>query len=75
MSADLNTTVNATKFGSGAVVRRIEDPALLTGRGVYTDDVNPAGQVFLRFVRSTTAHAKLLNIDTTAALAVNPDLY
>jgi carbon-monoxide dehydrogenase large subunit len=66
MSADLNPT----KFGSGAVVRRIEDPALLTGQGRYTDDVNPEGQVFLRFVRSTTAHAKLLNIHTDAALAV-----
>ncbi len=31
------------RYGSGQVVRRIEDPALLAGRGQYTDDVAPAG--------------------------------
>jgi carbon-monoxide dehydrogenase large subunit len=58
------------RFGSGQSVRRVEDPALVQGQGRFTDDVNPAGQVFLRFVRSTAAHANLLSIDVQAARAV-----
>jgi carbon-monoxide dehydrogenase large subunit len=58
------------RFGSGQSVRRVEDPALVQGQGRFTDDVNPAGQVFLRFVRSTVAHANLLSIDVQAARAV-----
>ncbi|MEY2687057.1 MAG: hypothetical protein RL375_1255, partial [Pseudomonadota bacterium] len=70
----MNSTVTpptgvATRFGSGQAVRRIEDPALITGQGCYTDDLRPAGLVHLVFVRSTHAHARLLSIDTSAALA------
>ena len=58
------------RFGSGQAVRRVEDPALVQGQGRFTDDVNPAGQVFLRFVRSTAAHANLVSIDLEAARAM-----
>jgi carbon-monoxide dehydrogenase large subunit len=58
------------RFGSGHSVRRIEDPALVQGQGRYTDDVAPEGQVFLRFVRSTSAHARLLSVDVEAAKAM-----
>ena len=60
----------AARFGSGHSVRRIEDPALVQGQGRYTDDVQPAGQLCLRFVRSSFAHGRIVGIDTTAALAV-----
>ena len=66
MSAVLETQ----RFGSGHTVRRVEDPALVQGQGRFTDDVAPAGQVFLRFVRSTAAHATLRSIDTAAARAM-----
>jgi carbon-monoxide dehydrogenase large subunit len=61
---------DAGRYGSGHAVRRIEDPALVQGRGRYTDDLAPAGQVFVRFVRSTQAHGRLVAIETAAALAV-----
>ena len=35
----MNAPLEATRFGSGQAVRRIEDPALVRGRGLYTDDV------------------------------------
>ena len=66
----MNAPVEATRFGSGKAVRRIEDPALVTGRGRFTDDVAPAGQVHLAFARSTYAHARILSIDVDGALAL-----
>ena len=61
---------SAGRFGSGQAVRRIEDPALVQGQGRFTDDVAPAGQVFVRFVRSPVAHGTLNSVDTAAALAM-----
>lgn len=66
----MNAPLETQRFGSGHTVRRIEDPALVQGQGRFTDDVAPAGQVFLRFVRSTEAHAVLRSIDTDAARAM-----
>ena len=48
----------AGRYGSGHAVRRIEDPALVQGQGCYTDDVMPAGQLFVRFVRAAIQHRK-----------------
>lgn len=62
--------MEAVRFGSGHAVRRVEDPALVTGRGQFTDDVQPEGQLHLRFVRSSVAHASIRSIDTEAARAV-----
>jgi len=53
----------------GARVKRLEDPALLTGRGRYVDDVKLAGTLEACFVRSPYAHAKIRSIDTNAARA------
>jgi carbon-monoxide dehydrogenase large subunit len=58
------------RYGSGQVVRRIEDPALLAGAGQYAGDVTLANQAWLAFVRSPHAHARINAIDTGAALAV-----
>jgi aerobic carbon-monoxide dehydrogenase large subunit len=54
----------------GAAVVRKEDPALLTGRGTYVDDVRLPGTVHMVFVRSYLAHARILGIDTAAAAAM-----
>jgi len=62
--------MQAQRFGSGHAVRRIEDPALVQGQGRFTDDVAPAGEVFLRFVRSNAAHATLVSVDVDAARAM-----
>ncbi len=51
----------------GGVVKRREDPALIKGRGLYTDDVQKAGTLHVAFVRSPFAHARITSIDTTEA--------
>jgi len=49
---------------------RKEDPALLSGRGRYADDLPvPVGTLHAHVVRSTRAHAEIVRIDTAAALA------
>ncbi|MGH7345948.1 MAG: xanthine dehydrogenase family protein molybdopterin-binding subunit, partial [Candidatus Rokuibacteriota bacterium] len=55
--------------GVGKPVRRREDPRLVTGAGCYTDDVNLPGQAYASMVRSPHAHARIVRIDTAAALA------
>ncbi len=70
MSAVTVTNSQPTRFGSGAAVRRVEDPALVRGQGRFTDDVNLPGQTWLSFLRSDRAHARILSIDTSAAKAM-----
>ena len=57
------------RFGSGQQVQRVEDPALLAGQGQFTDDVAPAGQLHVVFVRSPHAHARIVSIDVASAKA------
>jgi CO/xanthine dehydrogenase Mo-binding subunit len=53
----------------GTSVRRKEDPALLSGRGRYADDLPVArGTLHAHVVRSPHAHAKILKIDAADAL-------
>jgi len=55
----------------GTRVLRTEDPRLLTGGGVYVDDLRlPELEqaVFATFVRSPVAHALITGIDASAAL-------
>ena len=51
----------------GEPLTRREDPPLLTGRGVYVDDVAPPGTLHAYVVRSPQAHAQIAGIDVTAA--------
>jgi 2-furoyl-CoA dehydrogenase large subunit len=54
----------------GTSVRRKEDPALLSGRGRFADDLPvPHGTLQAHVIRSPHAHAKILKIDTAEALA------
>ncbi len=64
---------NYGRFGSGHSVRRIEDPTLVTGQGRFVDDFSPPGSLHLMFVRTPMAHARILGIDSSAALAL-PDV-
>ena len=54
----------------GGTVRRKEDPALIRGRGRYTDDVKMPGQLTAAFVRSPLARARVTSIDASAAKAM-----
>ncbi len=51
----------------GRVMRRKEDPRLITGRARYVDDISLPGTLWAAIVRSPEAHAKIVSIDTSAA--------
>src|SRR5918992_3899788 len=51
----------------GSSVPRKEDPALLTGRTNFTDDIKVPGMVHMTLLRSPHAHARITSIDTSAA--------
>lgn len=52
----------------GRPLERKEDLRLITGKGRFSDDFSLPGQAYAAIVRSTHAHARLLEIDTQAAL-------
>ena len=54
----------------GASVKRKEDPAFLTGRGRYIDDIRLPGMLHAVVLRSPHAHAGIGSIDKSAALAL-----
>ena len=54
----------------GARVKRLEDPALVAGRGRFVDDVKLPGMLQACFVRSTHAHAKLRGIESKRAMGI-----
>ena len=54
----------------GQPIKRNEDPRLLTGQALFTDDVHLPGMLHCAFVRSDYAHAMIRDIDTTAARAM-----
>ncbi len=51
----------------GTRTPRKEDPKLIRGRGVFTDDVTLPGMVYVSLVRSPHAHARIRRIDAAAA--------
>jgi CO/xanthine dehydrogenase Mo-binding subunit len=53
----------------GEPVRRREDARLITGQGKYLDDIGHAAHA-AAFVRSPYAHARIVDIDVTAAMDV-----
>ncbi|HEV7575025.1 MAG TPA: xanthine dehydrogenase family protein molybdopterin-binding subunit [Caldimonas sp.] len=58
------------RFGSGRSVHRVEDGALLAGRGRFVDNVAEPGQTIVAFQRSPHAHARIVAIDAEAARAM-----
>ncbi len=51
----------------GARIRRREDPALITGQGQYTADLQLEGMVYMAVLRSPYAHARILSINAETA--------
>src|SRR5260370_21523999 len=49
---------------------RTEDYRLVTGYGRYLDDIEIAGALHVCFVRSPHAHARIVSVDTTGAVAL-----
>ena len=64
----MTTAVPSTKH-VGQSLRRKEDPRLITGRATYVDDLALPGMLHAAVVRSHEAHANIVSIDTSAALA------
>jgi len=54
----------------GKALPRKEENRLLRGRGKFADDIKLRDMAYLRFVRSPYAHARIINIDTSAAEAL-----
>jgi len=55
--------------GMGHRMKRKEDPRFLQGKGRYVDDVKLPGMLHMAIVRSPYAHARILGIDKSEALA------
>ncbi len=51
----------------GQRMTRTEDPKLLTGQALFVDDVDIPGMLHAAFLRSDYAHARVKNIDVSAA--------
>ena len=66
--------MTAAPFGAaryaGSRVQRVEDARLLTGAGTFVDDVTRPGMLHACFVRSPHPRARIVSIDTSAALAL-----
>jgi CO/xanthine dehydrogenase Mo-binding subunit len=54
----------------GQGLPRKEDARLLRGRGKFVDDIKLHDMLYLKFVRSSFAHAKLVRVDCSAAEAL-----
>ncbi|CAB3795300.1 aerobic carbon-monoxide dehydrogenase large subunit [Pararobbsia alpina] len=66
---DANLDRLAALEGMGCSRKRREDPRFIQGKGTYVDDVKMPGMLFGVMVRSPYAHARVLKIDKTRALA------
>jgi carbon-monoxide dehydrogenase large subunit len=65
------TTAEATPTQAfGQRMLRKEDARLLTGEAQYVDDLHIPGALWMAMVRSPFAHARIGNIDTSAAAAM-----
>ena len=51
----------------GKALPRKEEDRLLRGRGKFADDIKLREMVYLRFVRSSYAHANIVSLDTSDA--------
>jgi carbon-monoxide dehydrogenase large subunit len=68
-----DTLTSPARFGSGHAVHRMEDDALLAGRGQFTDDLHldlPQATARLVFLRSPYPHARIVSVDADAARAM-----
>lgn len=65
-----DATTSDSKY-IGQPRRRREDRPLITGQGEYTDDLHPSDGVHVSFVRSRYGHARIEDVATDAAEAID----
>ena len=63
-------TTTLQKGFVGQSIPRKEDKRLVQGEGLFFDDVKRHGMGYVHFVRSPYAHARIVSIDVSAALAL-----
>jgi len=69
-SDEVRVTTPPTICGMGHRMKRKEDPRFIQGKGNYIDDVKLPGMLYMDIVRSPYAHAKIVSIDDSEALAM-----
>lgn len=57
----------------GTAIVRKEDPRLIRGDGMFTDDMGAHGALHVAFIRSSRARARIVAINTSKAI-VSPDV-
>ena len=67
---DVRVSTPGKICGMGHRMKRKEDPRFIRGQGRYVDDVKLPGMLYMDIVRSPYAHAKIVNIDASEALAM-----
>jgi carbon-monoxide dehydrogenase large subunit len=55
----------------GTAVPRKEDAELVTGHGRFTDDLTLPGMLAMALVRSPSAHARVVSVDVSKAMAMD----
>ena len=67
------TVTDDTTTGNSVLGTRLlrkEDPELLTGEAVFTNDMKVPGALHLAVLRSDYAHARITSVDVSDALAM-----
>ena len=68
IAENLPSPTRERPIGFGRLKRK-EDARFIRGKGTYLDDIRLPGMLHGAILRSPFAHAKILSIDTSAALA------
>ena len=69
---DVLSSEAADKNWVGKSLPRKEENRLLRGRGKFADDIKLRDMLYLHFVRSPYAHARIVSIDTSEAERIFP---
>jgi CO/xanthine dehydrogenase Mo-binding subunit len=70
VSSETSGVEDEGRFGGRSMERR-EDPRLLSGDARYADDISYPGQTHLAILRSRYGHARIGDVDTSAAEALS----
>ena len=70
-TSEVRITTPEKICGMGHRMKRKEDPRFLQGKGNYVDDIKLPGMLYMDIVRSPYAHAKIVSIDDSEALAMD----
>ncbi len=69
-SVDEGSATRARGAAVGRSIVKVDGEKLVRGRAVYTDDVHPEGMAYGRILASPHAHARIVSIDASRAMAI-----